>query len=1468
MRVTALLLILFLNTCQSICPQGTYTVGDTCNNCPVRCSECTSIEKCSKCQSPCGFYYDDCLEYCPSFTFPQINEKQGHIECLTPQAILSSLQTKVIFPFDTVRNYSQRPADLLVSPLMSFNDTALIIGWMLISKGNSTLNGSLFEVYEHSTTLTAKIGLKTEGMYATFLDRETPTIEITTGVWLPFSLQIYPKIEMKYSRFHGISIMNADQHVHHLIFLGKSIKGFSMAVRGVYSIHTRNQLISQLDMHYGVDKLLFNVDYLPPMIINRTSTFNLTFVAEENVYTLRFRYNFTNLTNEDVLKPCKLFNMADSYGNTLAFAHVLLTKNLSQVCNPINCRDSYLVLGSNELTMHFFIDREQNGLLMFYDSFKQFEKFPFSSENIKIQFGGGKSCSFLPYNLQVYHGGAGLISVNGNECSKRDIFQEICLDCPPGYDYILFTPPFCQKKVMTSSNQPLNLTKPQEPDLPFCKVKAQWKCMKCKEGYTLAKVDWMEICVKECPLNMFPLFEDGNYICKKCSLPNCKLCWNSTICLECKEGFFLDEDKCVVECKEKFYFETDCVSICPVGTFLQDRRCKRCSPGCFKCVSPNSCIHCQENKGLILYNGSCYNRTCFIDKTNDCPNCEFPCVQCAFNPRPDFKDLIICLQCAEGYSLYEGICVKECPVGFQQIQDRCKECSYYINSSNGTQCFEKVCPYGYSSSGQRTCKKCPNNCLTCSQNQFFIEDTCLECDHQTILSHGRCKKICPKSHYSHQLECRLGNRRCDRGIEPCEKCLKDDIYYDLEQHSQTCQICKVKIPFSLRMQFSFLSGPLSIEHIPILTKMHQGFIVTKEETCIPCNKNCLNCTIEGKCRTCANGYFLTEDGICLERCPKGYFGNNDRCVKCSEYCLACLDLERCIECFSDLALRKGYCFKAKKLSIYRYYQLRLTDNYLLQLKTKTWDPEVQGHLWVGIEYIVEDVDCPNQLEIGAENDLISIGSRIAAQNCFETSLLQGNLCHKSCFLCSYDWQTDSQKCLQCFPLMSNAIIQGNRCRCPEDLPYYDHTSLKCVAACPSGVLIIPETRECVATCLTLSLFAEDYFFYQWEDKCLRMCPPGYNAEFDLDSNDVVRCVPQKTYELYRQLYLAFESVNETSLRCSLRDSALIYKIPRGNLQFNNETISLFKDYLHRLSEEKNLHDIVFQDRSFLIISSFLQISNISKELDIDLVLKFLINMGYGCNDYNHPYYLIEVIDSILAELPDPLEKNILFSQLFDSLNQCFENLQQGDLGKHQLVYTGSRLTCQAFPVRQSMTSQHYFLEQLYSRIEITVDSISREPLNILTCNFSGNSPEKGQSYYYQVGIFSAYDTRKWWETKIDIVLTAKPNEIRLYLWNMTSWGQSSSIMAEFTPISYNKSIIYLISASKGEPEDPYNQKQKQRSDVVLFLAIMGLVLTIFYMIYFIYLRFSDAINQTQKEKNQDAEESESVMELQKIEEIH
>uniref|UniRef100_A0A8C3WYZ9 Fraser extracellular matrix complex subunit 1 n=1 Tax=Catagonus wagneri TaxID=51154 RepID=A0A8C3WYZ9_9CETA len=159
--------------------------------------------------------------------------------------------------------------------------------------------------------------------------------------------------------------------------------------------------------------------------------------------------------------------------------------------------------------------------------------------------------------------------------------------------------------------------------------------------------------------------------CKECDW-SCNACSGPlrTDCLQCMDGYVLQDGACAEQCSPSFYRDSGL--------------CRSCDSHCLQCQGPHVCTRCEGP--FLLLEARCVQecgKGYFADHANrECTACPQGCLRCSRRDR--------CHLCDHGFFLKSGLCVSSCVPGFS------------AHSSNET------CAKGYFS-------------LKISDQQFFSE---------------------------------------------------------------------------------------------------------------------------------------------------------------------------------------------------------------------------------------------------------------------------------------------------------------------------------------------------------------------------------------------------------------------------------------------------------------------------------------------------------------------------------------------------------------------------------------------------------------------------------------------------------------------------------------------------------------------------------------------------------------------------
>ncbi|XP_007496032.2 extracellular matrix organizing protein FRAS1 isoform X2 [Monodelphis domestica] len=149
--------------------------------------------------------------------------------------------------------------------------------------------------------------------------------------------------------------------------------------------------------------------------------------------------------------------------------------------------------------------------------------------------------------------------------------------------------------------------------------------------------------------------------CKECDW-SCNSCQGplSTDCLQCMDGYVLQNSTCVEQCSLSYYRDSD--------------HCKSCDDHCLQCLGPHECTHCEVP--FFLFESRCIQKCSqryYADsKTQRCTACPPGCLECSHEEH--------CHLCDYGMSLKNGLCVSSCGPGFSgHLQNGTCHGSSYVN---------------------------------------------------------------------------------------------------------------------------------------------------------------------------------------------------------------------------------------------------------------------------------------------------------------------------------------------------------------------------------------------------------------------------------------------------------------------------------------------------------------------------------------------------------------------------------------------------------------------------------------------------------------------------------------------------------------------------------------------------------------------------------------------------------------------
>ncbi|KAL4466190.1 hypothetical protein ABPG72_011068 [Tetrahymena utriculariae] len=650
-------------------------------------------------------------------------------------------------------------------------------------------------------------------------------------------------------------------------------------------------------------------------------------------------YNFDSSTNSCTLicdLSCKTCSSPNNSSSCLSChdGFYLNNSNQCQLCQAPcgNCINNATKCLSCSPSQNYNFDLSTNSCTLICDS------------SCKTCSSANNSSSCLSCNDGFYLNNSNQCQSCQAPCSNCINTATKCLSCSPSKNYNFDSSTnsctlICDSSCKTCSS-PNNSS----------------SCLSCNNGFYLNSSNQCQPCQAPCGncintatkcLSCTPVqsynYDSSNYICISVCDSSCKTCSspnNSSSCLSCNDGFYLNSSNqcqhCQSPCGNCINSATNCLSCTPVHDYVYDSSNNSCTiacdSSCKTCSSPNSsssCLNC--NNGFYLNN------------SNQCQPCQAPCGNC-------INTATKCLSCSpsQNYNFDSStnsctlICDSSCKTCLlPNNSSSCLSCNngFYLNSSN--QCQPCQAPCG-------NCINTATKCLSCTPVQSYNYNSynyiCISvCD-------SSCKTCSSPNNSSSCLSCNDGfylnsSNQCQHCQSPCGNCINSatnclsctpaqDYVYDSSNNScriacdQSCKTCS-----SPNNSSSCLS-------------CNNGFYLNSSNQCLPCQSPCGNCVTssikclscspaqnykldssnnncnpicDSSCETCSqpqdstkclscpqNSYLL--NGQCIT-CKDGYYLSNNQCQECVKNCKICSNLNTCQIC------QNGYELDSRSLCI-------------------------------------------------------------------------------------------------------------------------------------------------------------------------------------------------------------------------------------------------------------------------------------------------------------------------------------------------------------------------------------------------------------------------------------------------------------------------------------------------------------------------------------------------------------------------
>jgi hypothetical protein len=639
------------------------------------------------------------------------------------------------------------------------------------------------------------------------------------------------------------------------------------------------------------------------------------------------------------------------------------------------------------------------------------------------------------------------------------------------------------------------------------------ECTKCVKDSFLHN----GVCQPNCPLGYFP----RNGGCHPC-LNGCEVCTNEKQCERCKNPLLLNAEK------------TTCTSTCLPGNLSRGYRCEQCRiPGCRLCsVSPNICDQC--TLPLVLFNNKCV-KLCpakkFYRTKNelDCKPCPPGCHTCAYDR---------CISCSKGYKLQGDKCVNVCPVGQIKVNGKCQQClnpncsncdsskkkclqckpGFVLDVENGVTDCLSCCKEGWFNK-KGTCKECVPFCKTC-----FNSRECSVCREGYVKQNGQCVRRCARGYVQKLLN--------------CEKCVDANCIRCRPDNKAVCSRCENG--YSLKGDNCVPNCGLGYYQL----KMKNGL-----SRCIPCDKNCNECTGHLNCQVCANGFFLKQ-GSCVQKCDVGFTLNplTNTCVEClSKQCVKCDINNRgtCLTCLPGYFLQDSQCVQKCNVG---YRAINNVCQPCDNVHCISCSAGVTKCDKCQVPFVVLGGSCVLQCPIGMV-ELNGVCRKCDDPNCI--------ICHPErtdkCSVCKEGYLNDiHRKCkhecpvgtysfmgTKCLPCPNNCSKCVNATTCLEcNTGFFFNKNKKCTDNCAIGTVkvkgkCIPckdtNCKKCKSTNVGLCDACKTGFL-TYKDKCYKTCPEGSFQIATTCKKCLPNCASCKTTDTCEKCFPVFVSYGKWCVR--------------------------------------------------------------------------------------------------------------------------------------------------------------------------------------------------------------------------------------------------------------------------------------------------------------------------------------------------
>ena len=474
---------------------------------------------------------------------------------------------------------------------------------------------------------------------------------------------------------------------------------------------------------------------------------------------------------------------------------------------------------------------------------------------------------------------------------------------------------------------------------------------------------------------------------------------------------------------------------------------------------------------------------------------------CVKQPDCKYTENNLCVLCKDGKVNHLGKCVNFCPDGYFESNGNCKKCDDNCATCSQenvcTGCLEteylyltkcvKTCPsFTWPSDG--VCISCTNDCDICSGI-----NTCSQCK-TLFLYKSSCIETCPKGTYQ-----QVSPKKCLNCPSECSECTQQD----------KCTSCNAG--FYLHNNQCLSTCPLQYFGNPLTNQ------------CEKCSDYCEKCESSTICKDCLDSYNLSNDK-CLNQCPSGTVSINGVCVDCSKNCLIChsSDTNTCEKCSSMFYLKNGKCVADCGVGFFANSNGVCTQCFANCLKcssTTTCDSCTNGFSlynnnqcvnpcplgFVGIDGVCIQCNQTNNCRTCCPSN------KDKCTTCYSGFVYYDHLCLKECPSNTFQEQN---VCKNCDP---SCLTCSNATTCTSCPPNQYLKEGKCVSSCGDGYL--PNQSKCApcltATCKNCDLGADSCInciegYVNLNGNCLESCPPFFFNNFGVCEKCIDNCIACKS----------------------------------------------------------------------------------------------------------------------------------------------------------------------------------------------------------------------------------------------------------------------------------------------------------------------------------------------------------------------